>query len=180
MEPPQDIEELHYFLGLFGFYRTFIPFFADVTACLNTILRKGAVFKWTEQCNDAFNLLKSDLVKMPRLQYPNPNKAFKLFTNTSKPSYSSILYQEEVPDEANAVPNLAPIANFSGSFSKTQLCNTTQKECYAVYRSIQKLLFYLAGIKCILYCKHKPQASVFTTGMSSLVLDHWALGATAV
>ena len=78
LEPPQNIEELQHFLGLIRFYRKFIPFFADVTACLNTKLRKGVVLKWTEQCNNAFNLLKSDLVKMPRLQYPNPNKAFKL------------------------------------------------------------------------------------------------------
>ena len=75
---------------------------------------------------------------MPRLQYPNPNKLFKLFTDASKLSYSSILHQEEVPKEVNVVSNLVPIAYFSGSFSKMQqLWNTTQKECYAVYRSIQ-------------------------------------------
>ena len=76
------------------------------------MLRKGVVFKSTKQCNNAFSLLKSDLVKMPILQYPNPNKAFKLFTNASKHSYSSILHQEEVPNEANVVPNLVPIAYF--------------------------------------------------------------------
>ena len=113
---------------------------------------------------------------MPRLQYPNPNEAFKLFTNASKHSYSDILHQEEVPDDANMLPNLVPIAYFSGSFSKTQqLWNTTQKECYTVYRSIQKFSFYLAGTKCILYWDHKPLAPFFTTGMSSTVLDRWVL-----
>ena len=73
---PQNREELWHFLGLVRFYRKFIPFLADVTACLNAILRKGAVFEWTEQCNNAFNLLKSELVKMPRFQCPNPNKMF--------------------------------------------------------------------------------------------------------
>ena len=75
LEPPRNIEELLYFLGLVGFYRSFIQFFANVTACLNTMVQKGAAFKWTKQCNNAFNLLESDLVKMPRLHYPNPNKA---------------------------------------------------------------------------------------------------------
>ena len=65
LEPPQNIEKLQHSLGLVGFYRKFIPFFADITACLNTILRRGMVFEWTEQCNNAFNLLKSELVKMP-------------------------------------------------------------------------------------------------------------------
>ena len=108
LESPQHIDELWQFLGLVRFYKKFIPFFANVTACLNTMLRKGAVFKWTEQCNNAFNLLKSELVKMPRLQYPNPSKAFKPFTNASKHSYTGILHQEEVSNQANAVPNLVP------------------------------------------------------------------------
>ena len=56
-------------------------------------------------------------------------------------------------------------------------CGTqpTQKECYTVYRYIQKFIFYLAGTKCTLYCDHKPLAPFFTTGMSSPVLDRWAL-----
>ena len=60
LEPPKDIDEPCQFLGLVGFYRKFIPFFMDVTACLNTMLRKGVVFKWTEQCSNAFKLLKSE------------------------------------------------------------------------------------------------------------------------
>ena len=83
------------------------------------MLRKGATFKWTKQCKNAFKLLKSELVKMPALQYPNCTKQFKLFTDTSKHSYSVIIHHIEY---------------FSGSFSKTQqLWNTTQKECYAIY-----------------------------------------------
>ena len=87
LEPAQNIELWH-------FYRQCIPFFADITACLNTMLRRGAVFKWTEWCNNAFSLLKSELVKMPRLQYPNPKKMFKVFTDASKCSYSSVLHQD--------------------------------------------------------------------------------------
>ena len=33
----------------------------------------------------------------------------------------------------------------------------------------------MAGTKHILYCDHKLLAPFFTMGMSSLVLDHWAL-----
>ena len=137
---------------------------------------KGVVFKWTKQCNNAFNLLMSYFLKMPRLQYPNPNQAFKLFTDASKHSYSGILHQEEVPKEVNRVPNLVPVAYFSGLFSKMQqLWNTTQKECHTVYRLNQKFSFYLAGTKCTLYCDQKPLAPFFTMGMSRLVLDCWAL-----
>ena len=117
LEPPTNIEELWPFLGLVRFYRKFIPFFADVPACLNTMLSKGAVFKWTEQCNNAFNLLKLNLNEIPKLQHPNPYKLFKLFTDTSKHNYLGILHQNEVSDQPYAEPNLVPIVYFSGSFS---------------------------------------------------------------
>ena len=41
--------------------------------------------------------------------------------------------------------------------------------------NLKFFLFYLMGTKCTLYCDHKPLAPFFTTGMSSPVLDHWAL-----
>ena len=53
--------------------------------------------------------------------------------------------------------------------------NTTQKECYAIYKSVQKLSFYLTGTDCTLYCNHKPLTRFFMTDISSHVLDHWAL-----
>ena len=155
LEPPKDINELRQSLGLVSFYRKFIPFFANITACLNTVLQKGVTFQWMEQCNNAFKLLKSELVKMPPLQYPNPNKPFKLFTDASKHRYSGILHQEEMSKMPNAEANLMPIAYFSGTLGRTQqLWNATQKECYVVYRSIQKFAFYLTGASCTLYCDH--------------------------
>ena len=63
LEPPKDIDELRQFFGLVGYYRKFIPFLMDVTVCHITMLRKGRVFKWTEQCGNTFKLLKSDLRK---------------------------------------------------------------------------------------------------------------------
>ena len=73
-------------------------------------------------------------------------------------------------------PELIPITYFSGIFNKTQqLWITTQKECYAVYKSVQKFFFYLTGTDCTLNCDHKPLTPFFTTGMSSHVLDQWPL-----
>ena len=79
---------------------------------------------------------------MQSLQYPDPNKLFKLFTDDSNYSYSGILHQ--VQDEGS--DQQIPITYFSGSFNWTQqLWNVTQKEHYAVYMSINKFSFYLTG-----------------------------------
>ena len=50
------------------------------------MLRKGATFDWTMQCENALKPLKEELTKMPALQYPNLNKPFQLFTDASKRS----------------------------------------------------------------------------------------------
>ena len=80
----------------------------DITNCLTKLLRKGAEFQWSKQCNNTFNILIEELCKMPSLQYPDPNKPFKLFTDASNYSYSGILHQakDEEPDQ------LIPIAYF--------------------------------------------------------------------
>ena len=59
LEPPKDINKL----SQFHFYRKFIPFFADITACLNTMLRKRVTFQWMKQYNNMFELLKAGIGK---------------------------------------------------------------------------------------------------------------------
>ena len=87
--------------------------------------------------------LKEELAKMPVLQYPNPNKPFQLFTDTLKNSYSGILHQEKEGQPSVGKPELILIAYFSGTFNKTQLWITTQKEYYTVYKAVQKFTFCL-------------------------------------
>ena len=127
-------------LGFVGFYRKFIPFFADVMTYLNTLLRKGAVFKWTEQCGNAFSLLKLELVKIPKLQYPNPNKPFMLFIDASKHNSSGILHQEETQHHPGEEVSLIPIAYFLGLFSRTQQLWTQPKrsvmQCKGPFKSL--------------------------------------------
>ena len=169
---PTNMDELCQFLGITGFYRKFVHFYADIINCLSKLLRKGTKFQCLEQCNNAFNILKQELYKMPSLQYQDPNKPFKLFTDASKYSYSDILHQAKYEEPAQ----LIPIAYISGSSNHTQqLWNITQKECYVVYRSINKFSFYLTGAECTLYWDHKLLAPFLTTGMKSKTMDRWAL-----
>ena len=146
LEPPKDNDALRQFWGLVGFYRKFTPFFVDVMTCINTMMRKGAVFKWKEHCGNAFRLLKLELV-MSRLQYPNPNKLFMLFTDASKHSYSGIVHPEETPHHLGVEVNLIPVVYFSGSFGNSTAVEHNPKGCYTVYRSIQKFDFLISRHK---------------------------------
>ena len=136
------MDELRQFLGLTGFYRKFVPFYADITKCLTKLLKKGIKFDWTEQCESVFNTLIEELCAAPTLQYPDPNKPFELFTDASHYCYSGILHQARREDPEQ----LIPIAYFSGCFNPAQQnYNVMMKEAYVAYQSIKKFQFYLRG-----------------------------------
>ena len=57
-----DVKEVKQFLGLVGYYRKFIPHFADHQRPPTTPTRKDVSIELTTQCQDAFDLLKQSLV----------------------------------------------------------------------------------------------------------------------
>ena len=64
---PQNRKEVRRFLGLAGFYRRFIPDFANISRPLNALTSDNVLFKWTNDCELAFNSLKDKLSSEPVL-----------------------------------------------------------------------------------------------------------------
>ena len=109
------MDEHHHFIGLTGYYRKFVPFFADITKPLNNLLRKDTKFHWSPQCQAAFEHLKQALCKEPILPYPSIGKPYTLFTDASHYAYLGVLIKAvESPED------LRPIAFTLGSFSEPQ------------------------------------------------------------
>ena len=54
-----------------------------------------------------------------------------------------------------------------------------QKECYVVYKSVQKFAFYLTGTGCTLYCNHKLLTPFFSAECL-VMFSIEGIGATAV
>ena len=70
-----------------------------------------------------------------------------------------------------------PVAFFSGNFNKTQVkWNITEKEAYAIYKSVKKFTFYITGAKTMVFSDHKPLKNLFEGGMNITKLDRWSLG----
>ena len=58
MPAPKDAKEIKQFLGLTGYYRKFVPRFADISRPLTTLTKKDQKFEWTPACQKSFELLK--------------------------------------------------------------------------------------------------------------------------
>ena len=68
------------------------------------------------------------------------------------------------------------VAYSSGNFNKTQVkWNITEKEAYAIYKSVKKFAFYITGAKTIVLSDHKPLKIFFEGGMNITKLDRWSL-----
>ena len=168
---PTSIEEVCQFNRMCSYYQKFILHYSDISKCLNDMTKKGATFIWTQECDAAFKLLKEKCMEDPVLIGPQVDKDYVIHCDASKYSYSGILQQTRPSTEEPV-----PVAYFSGHFDKTQVkWSITEKEAYAIYKSVKKFTFYITGAKTMVFSDHKPLKNFFEEGMNITKLDRWSL-----
>ena len=158
MPAPTTPKEVKQFLGLIGYYRKFVPRFADISRALTALTKKNTEFKWTEQCQKSFELLKEALMKEPILKYPDPHEEYILYTDASKYAWAGVLTQEYQYDKDSGKISINhPITYVSGLFKGSQLnWAALTKEAYAIYICVKKLNYYLEDASIILMCDRLP------------------------
>ena len=113
MHPLTTPKQVHAFLGLVGYYRKFIKDFAKIAKPLTLLTCQQVKFEWTPAPHDTFLKLKESIIQAPILCYPNPNKRYIVYTDTSDDACRAQLSQEHDGSEF-------PIAFLSHTFSETQ------------------------------------------------------------
>ena len=88
-----SVKEIKQFLGLTGYYRKFVPRFADISRPLTTLMKKDVKFEWTSACQKSFELLKEALCGEPVLKYADTSKPYTLYTDASKFGWAGVLTQ---------------------------------------------------------------------------------------
>jgi hypothetical protein len=93
-EPPRSVLTLRSFLGLASYYCKFINFFAKITTLLTNLLKKSyGIYEWNEACNEAFETLKNNLVKMLMLKLFD----FEIHYDASDFAIGGVLVQDGRP-----------------------------------------------------------------------------------
>ena len=90
---PETKTQMHSFLGLAGYYHSFVVDFAGIAHPLFQTLQKDQPekFQTTEEIRGAVDKLKQVLCSSPILQFPNFNQTFILETDASGTRIAAIL-----------------------------------------------------------------------------------------
>ena len=180
MPPPTTPKEIRQFLGLVGYYRKFVPKFADIARPLTNLTKLDVPYEWTNRCQEAFEFLKQ-MLKEPILKYPDPSKPYTLFTDASKFAWACVLTQEyEHEFDGKKRKILHPITYMSGLFKGSQInWATLTKEAYAIYVSVKKLDHYIQDAEVTLRSDHLPLKSFLQKNTMNTKVNNWAIDITS-
>ncbi|GFW97084.1 hypothetical protein TNCV_2697061 [Trichonephila clavipes] len=146
---PTTLTQLRRFLGLFNFYRRFVPKAAHLLAPLNKFLEGIKNFKklkkvscknlhdsiqWTEEAEQAFNDAKNASADATLLRHPIPGAKLSLWTDASDKAVGGSLMQL-------CQNNWEPVAFLSVKLSKSQQkWSTYDRELLAMYISVKRFV----------------------------------------
>ena len=174
MPAPRTAKEVKQFLGLIGYYRKFVPRFADISRPLTKLTRHNVVFEWTDQCSKAFNHLRELLMEYPILRYPDPKQGYILYTDASGIGWSGVLTQEHLDEKGKRKNH--PICYVSGQFRGSQLnWAALTKEAYAIYMSVRRLSFYVTDAEVTIRSDHLPLKKFLNKQTMNSKVNNWAV-----
>ena len=129
-----------------SFYRNS---FAKLVQPLHLLTKKNAHFKWTEECQQAFELLKRKLIEARVLACPNFSTEFTIETDASYLDLGAILSQEQKDG------CLHPISYASRALSPSeQNYGITDLETLAIVRAVTHFRYYLYNQHVRIYTDH--------------------------
>ena len=93
LQPPKTPKGCRSFVGVVNFLRMFCPELQKLLKPIYDLTRKGRPFNWGKEQQDSFEKIKHRLIKPPVLDMPNKTGRSHLYSDTSKFTTGSALYQ---------------------------------------------------------------------------------------
>lgn len=152
---PESVDDVRRFLGMVTYYSRFIPNCSTLTSPLRSLTKKNANFKWTLQCEKAFNNIKKEIASDRVLVPYNPRLPLQLACDASPTGIAGVL-SHIIGDEER------PIAFASRSLTEAEK-NYSQidREALAIVFSVDYFYQYLFARSFILITDNQPLVRIF-------------------
>ncbi|GKA19823.1 reverse transcriptase domain-containing protein [Tanacetum coccineum] len=149
LPPPTNIKVIRSFLGHAGFYRRFIKNFSKIARPLTKLLEKDTPFKFNDECQNAFTILKEKLTCAPVIVSLKWSLPFELMCDACDFTVGAILAQQ----------------NYT----------ITEKELMAVVFAFDKFRSYLVLSKTIVHTDHSALRHLFKKQDAKPRLIRWIM-----
>ena len=136
---PDCLKSIRQFLGFVGYYRRFIPNFADVATLLVTFICKDVPFVWDSSCSAAFAALRATLMDAPILAFLTETGLYVLDTDASNFGLGGVLSQVQNNQEL-----VVAYCRRALRLSQRRYCTTKREMLAAVAMCIQFRFTYVA------------------------------------
>lgn len=157
---PNTVCELKRFLGMFNFYRRFVPNAAQSQAPLNDLAksckkRDKTPIIWNDDSKKAFADCKQALAKATLLAFQKPDSQLSLMVDASDVAIGAVVQQ-------HTNVGWQPIAFFSRKLTAAETkYSVYDRELLAAYAAIKHFRHCIEGRPFILFTDHKPLTYAF-------------------
>ena len=159
----KNISEVRGFLGITGWYQTFIKDYAVIAAPLTGLLKKGIKVVWSDKLQESFDRLKGIVTSAPCLKLPDFSKTFDVITDASSIALGGVLTQEG-----------RPVAFTSRKLKLYEVNYATHDlELLAVIHALKIWRHYLLGRRFQLVTDHKSLKWIFTQPNLNMRQRRW-------
>lgn len=165
LQRPSDKTSVRSILGSINFYLRYIENSSQKLEPLHRLLRKDVKFVWSEECEEAFKMIKDYLCSAPILAIYDVKKPVYIETDASFKGIGATLKQ---PQE-NGI--LHPVAYYSRKLSdREKRLDIIHLECKAIKDAIKFWQYYLIGRSFTVCSDHKPLENLKTKARSDEIL----------
>ena len=168
---PVTKKQVKSLLGLCGYYRRFVPHFAEKAEPLTDLTksRQPDKVKWEEKHDKALKRLKDDLCSNPILKLPDVEKTFVLRSDASDVGLGAVLLQRHED-------MLFPVAYISKKLlPRERNYSVIERECLAIIWAIKKFTVYLYGKEFLLQTDHQSLTYLDKAKFTNQRVMRWAL-----
>ena len=166
---PQKVKDIRSFIGSCNFYRKYIKDFATIARPLTNLIRKDVKFNFTEECQEAFDRLKTILSSEPILSHYRVGDQLILYTDASGFGLGAILNQEQDGHERTLQYASATLNKHQENYS------VTQREMLGIVWACRKFRSYLYGNTFIIKVDHCSLCYLLKMKDPNGKLARWAL-----
>ena len=94
-QAPTTVRGICEFIGFVNFYCCWIPGFLDIAKPLHDLFKKDHKWQWMENEQHTFKTLKHWVSQAPVLVHADPDKQFRMETDTLNYAYGAVLTQKQ-------------------------------------------------------------------------------------